>query len=187
MSQFRDFRDLVSHVSQQITSYDTRLLVFREDLPDRLEEEKPLIVLKYMINEQKISENKLKEFETALKGICRKDLAECVRKFSKRKKPTPVEERNQTSEIEKLGLGVTKLQAHLSHVHVRQYLLAMEQNGTFPPQALAELREAEQNCAEACRRLHRVAKMCAASHPDECVGSDDECSSLSSTLSNRGR
>ena len=186
--QFRDFRDLVSFISQQISSSETRLLAFREGLPDALHEEKPLIVLKYMINQQIIAENKLKEFETALKGISRKDLAECVRKFSKRKKAASSVDRNPISEFEKLNLawGTTKLQAHLSHIHVQQLLQSMERHGGVPNHAVAELREAAEKCAEVCKTLKSVAKACAVSHPDECVGSDDDCSSPSSTLSNRG-
>ena len=186
--QFRDFRDLVCFISQELSSDQTRELAYREGLPDSLHEEKQLIVLKYMINQQIIGENKLKEFEAALKGINRKDLAEHVRKFQKKKKAGPSVDRNPISEFEKLNLhmGTAKFQAHLTHIHVQQLLQLMERRGSVPHQAFTELRETVEKCADVCKSLKSVAKACAVSSPDECGGSDDDCSSTSSTLSNRG-
>lgn len=184
----KDFLDLVAHISQHLSSDDTRLLAFREGLPTRLQEEKPLIVLQQMINQQIIAENKLKDFEAALKVAGRKDLAECVRKFSKKKKGGLSTEGTPISEFEKLNLAMcaTKSQAHLSHVHVQQLLQSLEHYLPHQLQAVAELREAKEKCAEVCKIIKSVAKACELGHPEECVGSDDDCSSLSSTLSNRG-
>ena len=187
--QFRDFRDLVGYVSQHISKDETREPAFRKGLPNSLHEEKPLIVLRYMMNQGILAENKLKEFETALKEIGRKDLAECVRKFSKRKKQGPTMDPNPISESEKLNLAMsgTKIQVHLSHVHVQQLLQSvMDQQGGVPHQVITDLHEAEEMCAEVCKLFKRVAKACEVSHPEECVCSDDDCSSLSSTPSSKG-